>query len=1701
MGFPKKISQLPLNLILDNADLFPTVNSKNITSKVTLEQIKEFIGGGSSENTFVTGGTVTEDAQLILVRNDGVDLNIDLGPAFLNTLMGIVNVGEGEGQIFKDKIGNDALLRTISGGTNVNISTIDEKDVILIEVEIPADTNTFITGTSLNNTTYTINQNDGSTFPTDFEPLISGFTTGSTLQQVIENGSVYSGGEIIVMNTAETIILSSNVMNTLVAFGLNNSGTTIMYEDNLNNEKRELSITNNGLLITDEIDLKGVEYASDYSTNFTNESLITKRYVDGVVSGKVDTTLFNTYTANTETEINSKLDITTFDTYTANTTDNVVTGATLVGTTLELERNNGLSDVTVDLSSLSGLTTAFWKSGSTGNFSVAQVTDTTTDATGDYSVAEGMDTFATAEGSHSEGRFTSATGLYSHAEGFSTQANGVNSHAEGSVTRANGNHSHAEGFDTHSDGLESHAGGHSSTASGETSFIHSTDSLVTGDRSVVLGGQNITGTTNDTVYVPFLNVGNLGVGTSLNNLGIDSNGFVVVGATDENVFVNSGNANAASQQLTFTNTSGGTFNVTNGAALFSDNDINVTGGTYNINTGCVSFVTNSGTTFDICGFVTGLTDTFISGSTLVGTDYILNRTDGVNLTTDFNPIVSGKVDTTIFNSYTYTTQTEIDSKLDITTFDAYTANTTDDVVTGATLVGSTLELERNNGLSDVTVDLSSLSFTGNTSGDCITNLWVSNISGCSPVTIGTELVVNEDTSINGHLTVTSSGTSTSDTVFLVQDSLGNHIIDCSDTGKVHVGDLVNSSIPTDPTLLIGAGKTPNDRGSLAFTSSGIGIGGDNDGTRDILLFRVHENIDSQWRFYNQSSFGWILNDRQSNTFGSQSGTRSTISTARSYGMDFMLDINNFGIGVADPCGFRFSSKDSTIAGSNDVERFVIENGSLKTKSYFDNISVLGVGTSNPNTGSTLHVSGDTLINGGLTADTFTISDTPTVNNSGTEILVRNSTSGEVEYREVSTLTGSTDTNTFVSGGTLENGTLTLERNDGIDVTITGFSSGNTIYTTTTNFTATVPQTITHNLDSTNIIVQTIDTNTSELINGTISNYTNNSVDVTLSSSINNIKTVIIGNSNNTTTSQSFSWNDPVVQSGNTSGTCIDQLFIHSISGCSPVLMGDTEFTNEITFLPQTIVDLPTYILTDCNSSINTITTTQNFKEYIGKTITLASEGSTRWSVALQPQYEVTSVSDCCFLNWDIRNCVTGERLDVINYKWDGELYTGGTISIMDTEGCFVVSGTCDEETQEKGPNVNTLYEDCESCTAITYTLISCWDGNDPIYTNTDLSTVVGIGSIKETNSGICYDVFECGEECEPITVVEFESYLEGCESGVCPPNWQLISCGGEILGITTTDMSIYPGGIIFTATNTTQCFSVEEITEAATEGFETLEGIGELLPESCEEYPCINFTIFNCEGLTIGVTDNNLTDYNGGTYSGSTHPDLSGICFTIESGGEEVTIEGSINTEEFVEKDCEECTPPETLYTIFNCEGLTLGITNQDLSLVAGGTYSGTTNPILSGICFTIESGGEEVTIEDIIDTEELIEKDCEECTSEEGTTLTMDGVSQPIDTNFEEAPYSTSDPGEGWGWIVITYSEEGPIGQDVSTVFTTEGFFEGSFPEGLTVFNSAAAIYWPTFGLNNIGDFVPGESYQVNINTNSIINSGAAGLEGFFTF
>lgn len=127
-------------------------------------------------------------------------------------------------------------------------------------------------------------------------------------------------------------------------------------------------------------------------------------------------------------------------------------------------------------------------------------------AIGADSHAEGNQSRAVGQTSHAEGNASEANGSTSHAEGWVCIANGDSSHAEGWITRAEGERSHSQGYLTVALGDKSHAGGSESTSSGNTSFVHSTNSLVIGNRSAILGGQNITGNTDDTVYVPHLEI-------------------------------------------------------------------------------------------------------------------------------------------------------------------------------------------------------------------------------------------------------------------------------------------------------------------------------------------------------------------------------------------------------------------------------------------------------------------------------------------------------------------------------------------------------------------------------------------------------------------------------------------------------------------------------------------------------------------------------------------------------------------------------------------------------------------------------------------------------------------------------------------------------------------------------------------------------------------------------------------------------------------------------------------------------------------------------------------------------------------------------------------------------------------------------------------------------------------------------------------
>ena len=307
----------------------------------------------------------------------------------------------------------------------------------------------------------------------------------------------------------------------------------------------------------------------------------------------------------------------------------------------------GLSANTI--SATTYLNTPYWISGSTGNYSIRAKNDSSVDAANNYAVAEGYATtangvashseggqstasgdyghaegylttasaphahaegnvtIAAGDGSHSEGQSTAANGQASHAEGYVTLANGFAAHSEGGGTTANGNYSHAEGNTTTAIGDYSHSGGYNSMASGTYSFVHGSNSIASGTNTVVLGA-NITGTTDNTAYVPYMNIKYLSGGTSINNLGIDANGYVVVGSAG--TLFTGGTVTGATY---FNNgLSANTFSATTYLGL--PTDIRVTGGTYS--NGTAVFTNNTGGTFSVSGFSTPFTGGTVTGATI-----------------------------------------------------------------------------------------------------------------------------------------------------------------------------------------------------------------------------------------------------------------------------------------------------------------------------------------------------------------------------------------------------------------------------------------------------------------------------------------------------------------------------------------------------------------------------------------------------------------------------------------------------------------------------------------------------------------------------------------------------------------------------------------------------------------------------------------------------------------------------------------------------------------------------------------------------------------------------------------------------------------------------------------------------------------------------------------------------------------------------
>ena len=439
-------------------------------------------------------------------------------------------------------------------------------------------------------------------------------------------------------------------------------------------------------------------------------------------------------------------------------------------------------------------------------------------------------------------------------------------------------------------------------------------------------------------------------------------------------------------------------------------------------------------------------------------------------------------------------------------------------------------------------------------------------------------------------------------------------------------------------------------------------------------------------------------------------------------------------------------------------------------------------------------------------------------------------------------------------------------------------------------------------------------------------------------------------------------------------------------------------------------------------------------------------------------------------------------------------------------------------------------------TSNKFALTDCSNPEIVLYTNTDLGEYTD-GSIINYE-GNCFNVesleeFPPGAEVIEIGEIERvyppEEEPPGCDCCQNGDTYQITDCEGTVVGVVNlTDLEVTTGNVVKIEENE-NCFIVGEkvCTPADLVFFEQvpcLEDPTECCNECGEEPPAENFSYtvcgspeiafvseiqlheegaqsiwFNCQWYGIGET----TPLGPGPITPLVEEVVSSLlpCEAAQETQQVLKWVKCGTEEEFIYTECCEL-PEEANYTP--------GVTTTNNFIL----------PEPSSACYTFVGPAQ---LPEGIETagcpEFVLPLNCgdEACIEEppippeETPKLTVDG-GEPVGSNQDYTctapdgeecppflPYGSQE--EPFGWIILQYSEEGPEGQDVQTVFTTEGFFEGDFPNGLTIVNQVGAQWLPTFGFNAIGNFIPGENYQINITQDSSINTAAVeGLEGMFT-
>lgn len=94
-------------------------------------------------------------------------------------------------------------------------------------------------------------------------------------------------------------------------------------------------------------------------------------------------------------------------------------------------------------------------------------------------------------------------------------------------------------------------------------------------------------------------------------------------------------------------------------------------------------------------------------------------------------------------------------------------------------------------------------------------------------------------------------------------------------------------------------------------------------------------------------------------------------------------------------------------GNSIINGTISVNGVISATTIYNNGQIISATTTNF-TGGT--ISGATIFSNGLSSNTLNITSTPSQNNSNTQVLTRNSSTGQIEYRDSSSISSSGTTN-------------------------------------------------------------------------------------------------------------------------------------------------------------------------------------------------------------------------------------------------------------------------------------------------------------------------------------------------------------------------------------------------------------------------------------------------------------------------------------------------------------------------------------------------------------------------------------------------------------------------------------------------------------------------------------------------------------------